>query len=79
MSTPTLSDSCDIVLRDGSTVVFRPSTDADVGPVQSFFENLSIESQYQRFFGLPHLDDRRSPYVKSHERAPSDLLDHGVG
>ena len=59
MSSPVVSDSCDIVLRDGSTVVFRQSTDADVGPVRSFFENLSIESQYQRFFGLPHLDDQR--------------------
>jgi acetyl coenzyme A synthetase (ADP forming)-like protein len=46
-------------LRDGSTVVFRPSTDADVAPVRRFFENLTIDSQYQRFFGLPHLNDER--------------------
>jgi acetyl coenzyme A synthetase (ADP forming)-like protein len=59
MSSPVLSNSCDVVLRDGSTVVFRPSTDADVAPVRRFFENLSIESQYQRFFGLPHLNDER--------------------
>jgi hypothetical protein len=59
MSSPVLPDSCDVVLKDGSTVVFRPSTEADVQPVRAFFESLSIESQYQRFFGLPHLDDRR--------------------
>ena len=59
MSSPVLPDACDIVLRDGSTVVFRPSTDADVQPVGAFFESLSRESQYERFFGLPHLDDQR--------------------
>ena len=59
MSSPVLSDSCDVVLKDGSTVAFRPSTEADVQPVRAFFESLSVESQYQRFFGLPHLDDRR--------------------
>ena len=59
MSNPVLSGSCDVVLKDGSTVMFRPSTEADVEPVRSFFESLSIESQYQRFFGLLHLDDER--------------------
>ena len=53
MSSPVLPDSCDVVLKDGSTVVFRPSTEADVQPVRAFFESLSIESQYRRFFGLP--------------------------
>jgi acetyl coenzyme A synthetase (ADP forming)-like protein len=60
MSSPVLPDVCDVVLRDGSTVVFRPSTEADVPPVRSFFEHLSRESQYERFFGLPYLDDERT-------------------
>ncbi len=59
MFTPVLSDSCDVVLKDGSTVVFRSSSEADVEPVRRFFESLSVESQYQRFLGLPHLDDDR--------------------
>ena len=59
MSTPTLSDSCDVVLKDGSTVVFRPSSEADVHTVRRFFEGLSIQSQYQRFLGLPRLSDER--------------------
>ena len=28
--------------------------------------------------GVPHLDDRRSPDVEPHERAPADLVDDGV-
>ena len=59
MSGSVLSDSCDVVLRDGSTVVFRPSGETDVQPVRCFFENLSLDSQYQRFLGFPNLNDER--------------------
>ena len=59
MSTSAWSQPCDVVLRDGSTVTFRPSTEADVQPVRAFFENLSTESRYQRFFGLLRLHDDR--------------------
>lgn len=50
---------CDVVLRDGSTVSFRSARDEDVPHVRRFFEALSPESQYQRFMGLPRLDDSR--------------------
>lgn len=59
MSTPVLPVPCDVVLRDGSTVVFRPSRDEDVPAVRRFFESLSSESLYQRFHGLPRLRDER--------------------
>jgi acetate---CoA ligase (ADP-forming) len=59
MASPALPVSCDVVLKDGSTVVFRTSRDEDVPLVRRFFENLSLESQYQRFHGLPHLDDEQ--------------------
>ena len=59
MSSPVVPDACDVVLKDGSTVIFRPSNEADVQPVRDFFQSLSRESQYERFFGLPHLDDQR--------------------
>ena len=51
---------CDVVLKDGSTVSFRPARDEDVPDVRKFFEALSPESQYQRFMGLPRLDDGRT-------------------
>ena len=59
MASPVPPVSCDVVLKDGSTVAFRTSSDADVPLVRRFFEGLSSESQYQRFHGLPHLDDQR--------------------
>jgi acetyl coenzyme A synthetase (ADP forming)-like protein len=59
MLSSVFSDSCDVVLKDGSTVVFRASREDDVPTVRRFFESLSVESQYQRFLGLPRLDDDR--------------------
>ena len=59
MASPMFSDSCDVVLKDGSTVVFRPSREEDVPSVRRFFESLSVDSQYQRFLGVPRLDDDR--------------------
>jgi acetyl coenzyme A synthetase (ADP forming)-like protein len=53
------ADCCDVVLRDGSTVTFKPARETDVPALQRFFEELSIDSQYQRFLGLPHLDAGR--------------------
>ena len=73
MSSPVLSESCDVVLKDGSTVVFRPSADADVPAVRRFFEDLSIESQYQRFLGLPRLSDERIRHLIT-ETADSGVL-----
>jgi acetyl coenzyme A synthetase (ADP forming)-like protein len=59
MVSPVFPDSCDVVLKDGSTVAFRTSHAQDVPPVRRFFESLSVESQYERFLGLPLLDDER--------------------
>ena len=59
MPSPAFPTSCDVVLRDGSTVAFRTSRDEDVALVRRFFENLSAQSRYQRFLGLPRLDEAR--------------------
>lgn len=59
MASPVPPVPCDVVLKDGSTVVFRTSCDEDVPLVRRFFEGLSSKSQYQRFHGLPRLDDQR--------------------
>jgi acetate---CoA ligase (ADP-forming) len=46
----------DVVLRDGATVHVRPVR-ADDGPaMRSFFESVSLDSIWFRFFGTPNLD-----------------------
>jgi acetyl coenzyme A synthetase (ADP forming)-like protein len=47
---------CDVVLRDGSTIVLRSVRDSDVDALEAFFDALSPESRYFRFFGLPKLE-----------------------
>jgi acetyl coenzyme A synthetase (ADP forming)-like protein len=49
----------DVVVRDGSTVCVRPSTEEDVGALQGFLASLSAESLYFRFLGLPALTAAR--------------------
>ncbi|WP_046494436.1 bifunctional acetate--CoA ligase family protein/GNAT family N-acetyltransferase [Streptomyces odonnellii] len=40
----------DVVLRDGATARIRPITTADAGRLVSFYEQVSDESKYYRFF-----------------------------
>jgi acetate---CoA ligase (ADP-forming) len=47
---------CDVVLRDGSTIALRSVRDSDVEALVAFFNALSPESRYFRFFGVPNLD-----------------------
>jgi len=51
MARPTEDLTCDIVLRDGSTVSVRPAVNEDVPALETFFRELSPESRYQRFLG----------------------------
>lgn len=49
----------DIVLRDGGTALVRPITPDDAGRLVSFYEQVSDESKYYRFFApYPRLSDR---------------------
>ncbi|WP_405456717.1 GNAT family N-acetyltransferase [Streptomyces sp. NBC_00101] len=49
----------DVVLRDGGTARIRPITPDDAGRLVSFFEQVSDESKYYRFFApYPRLSDR---------------------
>ncbi|MBW5484182.1 bifunctional acetate--CoA ligase family protein/GNAT family N-acetyltransferase [Streptomyces bambusae] len=49
----------DVVLRDGGTAHIRPITPADAGRLVSFYEQVSDESKYYRFFApYPRLSDR---------------------
>ena len=52
---PTVSD---VVLRDGSTMRFRPPGPEDVAELLAFFLGLSDRSLYLRFHGHPSVDDR---------------------
>jgi acetate---CoA ligase (ADP-forming) len=49
----------DVVVRDGSTVCLRRAVENDVPALLAFLESLSVESQYQRFMGLPALTPSR--------------------
>ena len=46
----------DVVLRDGSTAHVRPASVADRPLLIEFYEQLSPESRYFRFFGKPRVD-----------------------
>ncbi|MER7172454.1 bifunctional acetate--CoA ligase family protein/GNAT family N-acetyltransferase [Streptomyces mesophilus] len=49
----------DIVLRDGGTARIRPITTEDAGRLVSFYEQVSDESKYYRFFApYPRLSDK---------------------
>ncbi|WP_065965383.1 bifunctional acetate--CoA ligase family protein/GNAT family N-acetyltransferase [Streptomyces sparsogenes] len=49
----------DVVLRDGGTAQIRPITPDDAGRLVSFYERVSDESKYYRFFApYPRLSDR---------------------
>ncbi|MEU7242340.1 bifunctional acetate--CoA ligase family protein/GNAT family N-acetyltransferase [Streptomyces sparsogenes] len=49
----------DVVLRDGGTARIRPITPDDAGRLVSFYERVSDESKYYRFFApYPRLSDR---------------------
>ncbi|THA57205.1 bifunctional GNAT family N-acetyltransferase/acetate--CoA ligase family protein [Streptomyces sp. A1136] len=49
----------DVVLRDGGTARIRPITTDDAGRLVSFYEQVSDESKYYRFFApYPKLSDR---------------------
>ncbi|MFI1257448.1 GNAT family N-acetyltransferase [Streptomyces netropsis] len=49
----------DVVLRDGGTAQVRPITSDDAGRLVSFYEQVSDESKYYRFFApYPRLSDR---------------------
>ena len=75
MTDSTTIPACDVVLRDGSTVWFRPADEDDIPAIRRFFEGLSPESQYQRFMGLPRLsDDRVRQLVAPDSRAGAALL-----
>jgi acetyl coenzyme A synthetase (ADP forming)-like protein len=47
----------DVVLRDGSTVRLRAARADDRDAVHEFYQQLSPESRYFRFFGKPHVSD----------------------
>jgi acetyl coenzyme A synthetase (ADP forming)-like protein len=47
---------CDVVLRDGSTLALRRARHDDVPELLRFFNDLSLESRYYRFFGLVRIE-----------------------
>src|SRR5699024_7037332 len=49
----------DVVLRDGRTAHLRPITPDDAEALVAFYEEVSAQSKYFRFFApMPHLSDK---------------------
>jgi acetyl coenzyme A synthetase (ADP forming)-like protein len=49
-------DAVDVALRDGQSIHIRPVQEADRAAIRGFFEQLSSDSLWFRFLGLPSLD-----------------------
>ena len=62
----------DVVLRDGATVRLRPAFVDDRDRLREFYEQLSPESRYFRFFGKPRVGDIVDDVV--HDVASEDAV-----
>lgn len=51
-----IGDVVDVALRDGTSIHIRPVQQADRMAIRAFLEQLSSESLWFRFLGLPNLD-----------------------
>jgi GNAT superfamily N-acetyltransferase len=49
-------EAVDVVLRDGATAHLRPARSDDRAALHEFYQQLSPESRYFRFFGKPDVD-----------------------
>lgn len=67
---PAATQPCDVVLRDGSTLALRRAGKPDVDALVPFFDALSPESRYYRFFGSAKV---AAPAVARLVPASSDL------
>src|SRR5579862_499863 len=72
---PALAGSAvDVVLRDGSTANVRPAGAADRVLLREFYEQLSPESRYFRFFGKPRVDTIVDDVVRACARTDAFTL-----
>jgi acetyl coenzyme A synthetase (ADP forming)-like protein len=53
-----VSDTVDVILRDGRTLRLRPPRSDDADALLQFFQGLSERSLYLRFHGFPKMDER---------------------
>ena len=64
MPLPVSEWSCDVVLRDGSTVQLRPVRPEDADGLRELYNHLSDESRYRRFFGyVPKVEGERLAFL----------------
>ena len=64
MPLPLSEWSCDVVLRDGSTVQLRPVRAEDAEGLRELYDRLSNESRYRRFFGfVPRVEGERLAFL----------------
>src|SRR6185436_6819870 len=67
-------ESVDVVLRDGATAHLRPARRDDRAAVREFYQQLSPQSRYFRFFGKPHLDGIVDDVVRAVESGTAVTL-----
>lgn len=53
-------EECDVVLKSGSTLRLRPIRPDDAGRILDFYNRLSPDSLYFRFFSVPKLDAEKA-------------------
>ena len=64
----------DVVLRDGATAQLRPARGDDRAALRAFYQQLSPESRYFRFFGKPHVDGIVEDVVRAVESGTAVTL-----
>ncbi len=75
-------EAVDVVLRDGATAHLRPARLDDRAALREFYQQLSPQSRYFRFFGKPHVDGIVDDVVRAVESGAAVTLlaeiDHRV-
>src|SRR5262245_11220133 len=65
----------DVILRDGTTLRLRAPTRDDADALLAFFRNLSEESLYRRFHGVPAVRPQLvEPYLDGDDRETGSLV-----
>jgi acetyl coenzyme A synthetase (ADP forming)-like protein len=68
------TDAVDVVLRDGSTAHLRPACRDDRVALRDFYQQLSPQSRYFRFFGKPRVDAIVEDVLKAVDAADAFTL-----
>lgn len=74
-----MSDSVDVILRDGATMRLRPPAEGDIEAIVAFFGALSFQSRVLRFHGYAEAGERFARTLVSPDWAEKGVLVGVVG